>query len=40
MEGYGVVVSELAERFGVPFVPETGLVYWYGLVLYRDGAEV
>ena len=40
LEGYGVVVSELAERFGVPFVPEPGLVYWYGLVLYRDGAEV
>lgn len=38
MEGYGIVVSALAERLGVPFPPEPGLVYWYALILFREKA--
>ena len=34
LEGYGIVASELAERYGVPFPPEPGLVYWYALLLF------
>lgn len=34
LEGYGVVVSELAEGLGISFPPEPGLVYWYAVILF------
>ena len=34
LEGYGIVVSDLAERCGVPFPPEMHLVYWYACILF------
>ena len=34
LEGYGIVVSDLAERCGVPFPPEPNLVYWYACILF------
>ena len=34
LEGYGIVVSDLAERCGVPFPPEMNLVYWYACILF------
>lgn len=34
LEGYGIVVSDLAERCGVPFPPEPDLVYWYACILF------
>lgn len=38
LEGYGVVVSDLAQRYGVPFPPENGLVFWYAVILFRPKA--
>ena len=34
LEGYGVVVSALAERSGIPFPPEPGLIFWYAVLLF------
>ena len=34
LEGYGVVVSALAERSGIPFPPEPGLIFWYAVILF------
>lgn len=34
LEGYGIVVSDLAERWGIPFPPESGVVYWYAVILF------
>lgn len=34
LEGYGVIVSELAARYAIPFPPEQGLVFWYAVILF------
>ena len=35
LEGYGILVTELAERCGIPFLDETRLITWFSLLLYR-----
>ena len=35
LEGYGILVTELAERLKIPFLDENHLITWFSLVLYR-----
>ncbi len=35
LEGYGILVTELAERCGIPFLAENHLITWFSLVLYK-----
>lgn len=35
LEGYGILVTELAERFDIPFLAEGNVVTWFSLILYR-----
>lgn len=35
LEGYGILVTELAERCDIPFLAEGNLVTWFSLILYR-----
>lgn len=35
IESYGILVTELAERYGISFISEAGVVTWFSLLLYR-----
>lgn len=35
LEGYGILVTKLAERCGIPFLAEGNVVTWFSLILYR-----
>lgn len=35
VEGYGIMVTELAERTGIDFYAEGNLVTWFSLIFYR-----
>ena len=35
VESHGILVTDLAERFGLSFLAGPGLVTWYSLILYR-----
>ena len=34
IESYGILVTELAEKYGLTFLAGGGLVIWFGLILY------
>ena len=34
IESYGILVTELAERYGIQFISEAGVVTWFSLLLY------
>lgn len=36
VESHGILVTELAERFGLDFLAAPNLVTWFSLVLYRE----
>lgn len=36
IEGHGILVTELAERFGLSFLAGGNLVTWYSLILFHD----
>lgn len=36
VESQGILVTALAERYGIDFIPGGGVVAWYSLLLYRD----
>lgn len=35
VESHGILVLELAERFGIDFQPQGNIVTWFSLILYR-----
>lgn len=35
IESQGILVTELAERYGIPFLDSMTTVQWFGLILYR-----
>lgn len=35
IESYGILVTELADRFGIAFIDSMTTVLWFGLILYR-----
>ncbi len=39
MEGYGILVTGLAERCGITFLNGNNLVTWFSLILYREALE-
>lgn len=36
IEGQGILVTELAEMYGIPFLDSMTTVQWFGLILYRQ----
>lgn len=34
IESYGILVTELSERYGIQFISEAGVVTWFSLILY------
>lgn len=36
VESHGILVTELAERFGIDFLAAPNLVTWFSLILYRE----
>ncbi len=35
IESYGILVTELAEKNGITFLSESGMVTWFSLILYK-----
>lgn len=35
IESYGILVTELSERYGIQFISDAGVVTWFSLILYR-----
>ena len=39
VESHAILVTELAERFGIDFLAGSRLVTWFSLILYRDAGD-
>ena len=39
VESHGILVTELAERFGMDFLAASNVVTWFSLILYRQPGE-
>lgn len=39
VESHGILVTDLGERYGLPFQAGGNIVTWFSLLLYREGAQ-